>query len=72
MIAKKTPHRIFDYNPRFYKPEDDEKEKRKKKLKFRTARKTSRNRRKSPILYLLIFIAILYFFLRFGGYLSSG
>jgi len=23
MFFKKTPHRIFDYTPRFYKPEED-------------------------------------------------
>ena len=25
MFMKRIPHRIFDYEPRFYKPEEDEK-----------------------------------------------
>jgi len=34
MLMKKPQHRIFDYPPRFYKPEQDKGERRKRKLGF--------------------------------------
>ena len=32
MFMKKPSHRVFDYPPRFYEPETDEREKRKTQL----------------------------------------
>ena len=34
MFFKKPSHRIFDYTPQFYKPEEDEKGKEKKETRF--------------------------------------
>lgn len=66
MLSRKPKHRIFDYTPRFYKPEEDESENRKKKLNFRNARKL-RRKTKSPIIWLLFILIIVYFYLKFGG-----
>jgi len=66
---KKPRHRIFDYTPRFYKPEDDTEEKRKKRLKFRYARK-HKTKTRSPIIWLIFIAIVVYFYLKFGGYLE--
>ena len=68
MFMKKPNYRKFDYTPQFYKPKEDEEEKRKKKLGFRSERKYIKKKR-TPIYWLLIFIAVLYIYLRFGGYI---
>ncbi len=59
MFFKKTPHRVFDYTPRFYKPEDDKKEKRKRKLGFSRQLQINRKKRNPFIWVLLIIVAIL-------------
>ncbi len=64
MIMKRPRHRVFDYEPRFYKPEEDPDEKRKRKLGFRRSRKQLKKGR-SPLYWLIILIIILYLYLRF-------
>lgn len=59
MFFKKTTHRIFDYTPRFYKPEDDIDEKRKRKLGFRRQLTINRKKRNPFIWVILIIIGIL-------------
>lgn len=66
MLFKRPPHRVFDYTPRFYKADKDETEKRKKRLKFRYQRNNSR-KIKSPIIWIVILLAILFFYLKFSG-----
>lgn len=66
MLFKKPPHRIFDYTPRYYNPENDETEKRKKHLKFRYHRQMKR-KTKSPLIWLVLLLAILFFYLKFSG-----
>lgn len=61
---KRPRHRVFDYEPRFYKPEEDPDEKRKRKLGFRRSRKQLKKGR-SPLYWLIILIIILYLYLRF-------
>jgi hypothetical protein len=39
MLMKKPRHRIFDYTPRHYKPEEDKTERRKRRLGFSRQRK---------------------------------
>ena len=56
---KRPSHRIFDYSPRFYKPEKDEQEKRKKKLGFSRQLKHKRKRR-SPVIWILFILIILF------------
>ena len=57
---KKAQHRIFDYPPRFYKPEQDEDERRKRKLGFRKHLKIKLKKR-SALLCLVIFLMIAFF-----------
>jgi len=60
MLMKKPQHRIFDYPPRFYKPEQNEDERRKRKLGFREHLKIKRKKR-SALLCLVIFLMIVFF-----------
>ena len=66
MFFKKTPHRIFDYTPRFFKPEDDKDEKLKRKLGFRRQMKMNR-KKKSPMIWLLLVIIAVYIYLKLTG-----
>jgi ATP/ADP translocase len=67
MFMKKPRHRVFDYPPRFYKPEKDETEKRKRKLGFSRQRKHIQ-RRRSPIIWILFLMAAIYIYLKLRGY----
>ncbi len=58
-MFKKIKNRAFDYEPRFYKPEEDVDEKRKRKLGFRTAQRKV-TRKKSPIMWVIMLVMILY------------
>jgi hypothetical protein len=66
MFMKKPRHRVFDYTPRFYKPEDDKVERRKRKLGFSRQRKHN-SRKKSPIIFLLVIIIIIYILIKLSG-----
>ncbi len=66
MFFKKIKPRNFDYKPRFYNPDKDEEETRKRKLGFRSNIKRSK-RKGSLIYFLIIFIIVLYLFLRFAN-----
>ncbi|MBE0571857.1 MAG: hypothetical protein IH618_09965 [Ignavibacteriaceae bacterium] len=66
MFFKKTSHRIFDYTPRFYKPEEDKDEKLKRKLGFRRQMKMNR-KKKSPMIWLLLVIIAAYIYLKLIG-----
>lgn len=63
MFFKRPRHRIFEYIPRFYNPESDEKERKKRKLGFQRQRKIQRNKR-SPIFWLLIIVLVVYIYLK--------
>jgi len=65
MLMNKPKHRVFNYQPRFYKPEDVIKESRKRKLKFRYNRKYAR-KGKSIIYWFLLLLIVLYFYLKFS------
>jgi len=66
MFFKKTPHRVFEYPPQFYKPEDDKDEKLKRKLGFRRQMKMNR-KKKSPMIWLLLVIIAVYIYLKLTG-----
>lgn len=68
MFIKKPAHRKFDYQPRYYDPKDDKTEKRKRKLGFRT-NKSFKGSKNLPIAYIIMLLVILYFFLKFNGYI---
>jgi hypothetical protein len=68
MFFKKPRNRVFEYIPRFYKPEDDPDEKRKRKLGFR--RQLGVIKRKKGSLKLIVFLlVVLYLYLWFSGIL---
>lgn len=65
MFMKRPRHRVFDYPPRFYKPETDEKERRKRRLGF--TRRTHISKKRSSIIWLILIIALIYIILRLKG-----
>jgi hypothetical protein len=66
MFLKKPRHRIFDYTPRYYDPFTDESEKRKRRLGFTRKRKYI-GKKRSPIIWLIFILAVIYLFFKFGG-----
>jgi len=66
MLMKNPQHRIFDYPPRFYKPEQDEDERRKRKLGFRKHLKIKRKKR-SALRWLVIFLMVVVILLKLSG-----
>ena len=69
MFMKRPKHKVFEYTPRFYNPEEDEElkelERRKRRLGFRRNIKIKR-RRGSTVIYLALIILIIYLFLKFN------
>lgn len=65
MLMKKPRHRVFDYPPRFYKPEDDPEEKRKKRLGFQSYRKHI-HRKKSPIIWIIFILIVIFIIIKLG------
>lgn len=57
MLFKKPKHRVFDYQPRYYKPEEDASERRKRKLGFKN--NLRRQRKSGSFLFLLIFLILI-------------
>lgn len=66
MFFKKPRHRVFDYTPRFYKPEDDKDEIRKRRLGFRRQSKVKR-KRTSPMIWAVLIVIVIYVYLRLSG-----
>jgi hypothetical protein len=67
MFMKRPGHRIFDYTPRFYNPETDKKERRKRRLGFTRQRKFGIKKKRSPIVWLVLIIVIIYIIIKLGG-----
>jgi hypothetical protein len=63
---KKPRHRVFDYTPRYYQPELDEKERRKRKLGFSSQRRKIQNK-KNPLIWLLLVAIVIYIYLKLIG-----
>ena len=66
MLFKKPRHRVFDYTPRFYKPEKDEQERKKRKLGFRRNSIKKRQKR-SPIIWGIMVVLVIIVYLKFAG-----
>lgn len=66
MFFKKIKNRKFDHIPRFYNPEEDQEKKRKKRLNFRVDSGLKR-KTKSPLLFIVFFIVIIYFIVKLSG-----
>lgn len=67
MFMKKPSHRVFDYPPRFYKPEADEIEKKKKKLGFTRKIKSHRRKQRSPLIWIILAIIVVFIYLKLAG-----
>jgi hypothetical protein len=65
MLFRKPQYRRFEYEPRFYKPEEDRAEQLKKRL--REERSRSRRKRKSPILWAVLMVLLFYLYLYLSG-----
>jgi ribosomal protein L34 len=68
MFIKKPSHRKFSYEPRHYKPQQDKEEKRKRNLGFRSKYR-SKTSSKKPLAYIIMLLILLYFFLKYNGYI---
>ncbi len=66
MFMKRPRNRVFDYTPRFYTPESDEKERKKRRLGFSRQIKTKRKNTNSVIWIMLILI-IIFAIIKLGG-----
>ena len=66
MLMKKPRHRIFEYPPRFYKPQEDPQEKLKRKLGFQSSRKF-KHRKKNPIIWIVFIIAVIFIIIKLSG-----
>ncbi len=66
MLMNKPRHRIFEYPPRFYKPEEDPQEKRRKRLGFQSYRKF-KNKKRSPIIWIVFIIAVIFIIIKLSG-----
>jgi uncharacterized membrane protein (DUF106 family) len=67
MFMRKIQNKVFDYQPRFYKPEEDEVERRKRKLNFRSSRNL-RKKTRSPLLWIVIIGIVIFVYLKLIGY----
>lgn len=68
MFIKKPTYRKFDYQPRHYNAKEDKTEQRKRKLGFRSYKASSVSK-KQPIAFIIMFLIIIYIFLKFNGYI---
>ncbi len=66
MLMKKLKHKTFNYEPRFYKPENDPELKRRHNIKFAYNSKL-KSKKKIPIGLLIIFIIIVLVYLKLAG-----
>jgi len=66
MFMKRPRNRIFDYPPRFYKPESDEQERRKRRLGFTRQRKHI-SKRRNPLVWGIFIIVVIYIILKLQG-----
>ncbi len=66
MFMKKPRHRIFDYTPRHYKPEEDRAARTKRRLGFSRQRKY-KSRQRSPIIFLVIILIVIFIILKLSG-----
>ena len=66
MFFKRPAHRVFDYTPRFYDPQKDEREKRKRKLGFAQQRRNLKKRR-SPLIWAIFIIFVIFIYLKLTG-----
>jgi hypothetical protein len=62
-IGKTPRHKTFEYVPRYWNPEEEEKKKRKHNIQFE--RKPRRGPGRSIVMYALILCAILYILVSF-------
>lgn len=66
MFMKKPRHRVFDYSPRHYVPEQDVKERKKRKLGFSKQLKHKRKSR-SVIIWIILGIVVYWVMMKLAG-----
>lgn len=66
MLMKRPKHRVFDYTPRFYKPEHDEINKKRKKMNFNSVKNFQRKKR-IPVIWLVLVVLLIYLYLKLSG-----
>ena len=67
MLMKKPKYNKFDYDPRFYKPKEDEDVKKRKRMKFSSSRKYNRKGSKKMVVLIAFVLAVIYFYLKLNG-----
>lgn len=65
MLLKRPKYRRFEYEPRYYKPETDEKERFRREM--RQERGRHRSKRRPVILWGIILVLVLYAYLYLTG-----
>ena len=66
MFKKQPKPRAFDYQPRFYKPEEDPEVKRKERLGFRSNLRP-RSQKRSPLVFIVLLVVVIYIMLKYQG-----
>ena len=66
MLMKKLRHRIFDYPPRFYKPEEDDQERKKRRLGFKRQLKMKR-RKGNSLVWIVLLALVVFIYLKLTG-----
>ena len=66
MFMKKPGHRIFDYTPQHYKPEEDRAKRTKRRLGFSRQRKY-KSRKRRPIILFVIVLIVIFIILKLSG-----
>ncbi len=66
MFIKKFKSRKFDYQPRYYKPGQDEEEMNKRRLQLRS-KFTRDSKKKSPYIYIVLLLVVIYIMLKYNG-----
>lgn len=66
MLMKRPQHRVFDYTPRFYKPEEDPQEKRRRRLGFSRMRKYNQ-KKGNPIIWILFIVLIIFLVIKLSN-----
>ena len=64
MFMKRPNNRVFDYPPRFYKPEKDEHERKKRRLGFSRKLRANRRKTRSPLIWIILLIIIILVYLK--------
>jgi len=60
MFFKRIQHKRYDYQPRYYDPEKEDKHKLRKRINFQRGKYTRRKKNSRMLFYILIILGIVY------------